>query len=112
MKKYFMNLMVVVVATTLLFSSCEEKEVKEQIDILIETGVLRGNLTHDVTLDANKTYALAGAFIVEKGGSITIPAGTKIVAEEGFGNYILVAQGGKIFVNGTAEKPVKMVGKT
>ena len=37
MKKYFMNLMVVVVATTLLFSSCEEKEVKEQIDILIET---------------------------------------------------------------------------
>jgi hypothetical protein len=112
MKKYFMNLMLAVVASTLLFNSCDEKEVKEPIDILIEEGVLRGNLTHEVTLDASKTYALAGAFIVEKGGSITIPAGTKIVAEEGFGNYILVAQGGKIFIEGTAEKPVKMVGKT
>lgn len=112
MKKYFMNLMLVVVASTLLFSSCDEKEVKEPIDILIEEGVLRGILTHDVSLDASKTYALAGALIVEKGGSITIPAGTKIVADEGFGNYILVAQGGKIFVEGTAERPVKMVGKT
>lgn len=66
MKKYFMNLMLAVVASTLLFSSCDEKEVKEPIDILIEEGVLRGNLTHEVTLDASKTYALAGAFIVEK----------------------------------------------
>lgn len=48
MKKYFMNLMLAVVASTLLFNSCDEKEVKEPIDILIEEGVLRGNLTHEV----------------------------------------------------------------
>jgi hypothetical protein len=107
MKKFLMSLMAIAIVTT-CFTSCNPEEEKEQVDVLIEQGVLRGILKHEVTLDAGKTYSLAGALIIENGGSLTIPAGTKIIADEGFGNYILVAQGGKIFVNGTAEKPVKM----
>jgi hypothetical protein len=58
-------------------------------------------------LDAEITYTITGPVIVEDGGTLTIPAGT-LVKGEGFSSYILVLQGGKINVNGTAEKPVKM----
>ena len=51
---------------------------------------------------------LVGPLIVEDGGVLNIPAGTIIKAKKGFGSYILVLQGGKINVNGTAEKPVTM----
>ncbi|MGC3979315.1 MAG: hypothetical protein QM751_14475 [Paludibacteraceae bacterium] len=66
------------------------------------------NSSHEVTLDASVTYKLTGTFIVKDGAVLNIPAGTTIKASEGFGSYILVLQGGKINVNGTAEKPVTM----
>ncbi|MBW3518931.1 hypothetical protein [Flavobacterium sp. NKUCC04_CG] len=61
-----------------------------------------------VTLDASKTYILNGRILVEDGASLVIPAGTKIIGTGGTTSFIAVAQGGKIFVNGTAEKPVVM----
>ena len=45
---------------------------------------------------------------MEDGGVLNIAAGTVIKANKGFSNYILVLQGGKINVNGTAENPVRM----
>lgn len=109
MKKFFLNLMVVAIAATVVLSSCDKKsETQDAIDVLLEQGVLRGNLKHEVTLNASKTYSLAGAFVVESGGVLNIPAGTTIKADEGFGNYILVAQGGKIYANGTASQPITL----
>ncbi|OQC45803.1 MAG: hypothetical protein BWX59_00924 [Bacteroidetes bacterium ADurb.Bin028] len=69
---------------------------------------LSGSITGSKTLDASVEYLLVGPLIVEEGGVLTIPAGTTIKAKKGFGSYILVLQGGKIYVNGTAEKPVTM----
>ncbi len=68
---------------------------------------LSGSITTATTL-TDEVYNITGPVIVEDGGKLTIPAGTTIVANKGFNNYILVLQGGQIFVNGTAEKPVKM----
>jgi hypothetical protein len=51
---------------------------------------------------------LVGALNIINGGILRIPAGTVIKGEKGFNKYILVEQGGKIFINGTAEKPVTM----
>ena len=70
--------------------------------------VLEGDVTTDVTLDATLVYQLTSAYIIKSGGSLTIPAGTVIKATGGTAAYIAVAQGGKIYVQGTADKPVVM----
>ncbi len=74
----------------------------------VTEGVIPGAITGTETLDANITYTVKGPVIVEDGGVLNIPAGTQIKASKGFSNYILVLQGGKINVNGTAAAPVVM----
>ena len=69
---------------------------------------LSGDVTTSITLDANLEYQLTSAYVVRSGGSLTIPAGTVIKATGGTAAYIAVAQGGKIYVQGTADKPVVM----
>ena len=69
---------------------------------------LVGSIDGSRTLDASVTYTITGPVIVEDGGVLNIPAGTMIRAKKGFNNYILVLQGGKINVNGTASSPVTM----
>ncbi|WP_242202981.1 hypothetical protein [Aestuariivivens insulae] len=69
---------------------------------------LEGDVTGDITLDASIEYQLTSAYVVRDGASLTIPAGTVIKATGGTAAYIAVAQGGKIYVQGTADKPVVM----
>jgi len=69
---------------------------------------LAGSIQGTKTLDASVTYTITGPVIVEDGAILNIPSGTLIKAKKGFNNYILVLQGGKINVQGTAEKPVTM----
>ena len=64
-----------------------------------------GNLTGKQTLEEGE-YILGGTVIIENGGELTIPAGTTIKAAKGFSSYILVAQGGKLYANGTSSQPV------
>ena len=74
---------------------------------LAEIVDLNGSVDSDVTLDSDKTYRLTGSYIVQDGASLTIPAGTKIHADNGGTDvYIAVLMGGQIFINGTAEEPV------
>ncbi|KJF42972.1 autotransporter outer membrane beta-barrel domain-containing protein [Draconibacterium sediminis] len=74
---------------------------------LAEVVELSGNVDSDVTLDASKTYRLTGSYIVQDGASLTIPAGTKIHADNGGTDvYIAVLMGGQIFINGEANNPV------
>ncbi|MFV0471706.1 MAG: hypothetical protein ACK5L7_06690 [Paludibacteraceae bacterium] len=109
MKKLFFNLFTGTILISLLtLTSCKSNDKNDPIDVLIEQGVLYGTLEHEATLDASKVYSLTGTLVIADGGVLTIPAGTKIKAQEGFGSYILVAQGGKINVNGTAANPVIM----
>ncbi|MEC5394426.1 hypothetical protein [Bergeyella sp. RCAD1439] len=58
------------------------------------------------TLNASLVYKLTGPVIVEDGGQLVIPAGTRIESTAGTNGYVLVKQGGQIFVNGTATAPV------
>lgn len=111
MKKQFFNVIALVaIVFSLTMVSCTEstEDVKTGVDALIAEGVLTGELDHSVTLDAAVTYKLTGTFVVAEGGVLNIPAGTTIKASEGFGTYIIVNQGGKINVNGTASQPVIM----
>lgn len=78
----------------------------------IETSVLSGSLTTDLTLDADITYYLAQTLSVESGATLTIPAGTSIIADVESGDetstYIVVQKGGMIDIQGTASAPVIM----
>lgn len=69
----------------------------------------QGNINDGVvTLDASITYNLTGPLTINDGATLTIPAGTKIQGSGGTSAYIVVAQGGKINVNGTVTNPVVM----
>ncbi|MGQ1928053.1 hypothetical protein [Ornithobacterium rhinotracheale] len=57
-------------------------------------------------LTADKSWKLSGPLLVGDGATLTIDAGTTITASGGTSSYLAVAQGGKIFINGTAQKPV------
>lgn len=74
----------------------------------------QGSLDEDVTLDATETYRLTGVLSIENGASLTIPAGTEIIANTDTDDnpatnvYIVVQKGGKINIQGTASAPVIM----
>ncbi|TPE44970.1 hypothetical protein [Pontibacter mangrovi] len=89
-----------------LFSCKEDDDVTEPTPAI--DSELSGDITTDVTLDPKTEYKLTGTLIVAEGGKLRIPAGTVIKADKGFDKYILVKQGGQIFANGTADKPVRI----
>ncbi|MFV8280328.1 hypothetical protein ACNKXS_02220 [Christiangramia marina] len=76
--------------------------------------ILNGSVDEDMTLDANTSYQLSGILSVESGVTLTIPAGTEIVADPDLDDsdatnvYIVVQKGGDIVINGTASAPVIM----
>jgi len=108
MKKIFLNtLMFAALFTTFVLTSCS-KDDNNNTDP-IEDNKLSGSIKDTRTLDANVEYLLTGPLLVEEGGVLNIPAGTTIKAQQGFSNYILVLQGGKINAKGTATAPVKMI---
>ena len=72
----------------------------------VESADIPLEITSEVTLDAAKQYYINGAVHVKDGGVLNIPAGMTIKAKEGFGNYIIVERGGKIFAEGTENAPI------
>ena len=74
-----------------------------------ETEILSGTITSDVTLTANTTYRLNGAYTIEAGATLNIPEGVRIISiYDDVVDYILVKQGAKINAVGTAENPIVM----
>lgn len=69
---------------------------------------LSGAITVDRTLDPSEQYTIANIVSVLSGVTLTIPAGTEIVSNVGADNYLVVLQGGKIDIQGTAANPVVM----
>jgi len=97
------------IAALLFFTACSKKD-----DITIEpirtVEALPVTITSDLTLDANKDYTLTGQVFVKNNATLTIPAGvtvyvTKNDATANKGSLV-ISQGAKLNVNGTADKPV------
>lgn len=95
---------------TLTFVSCKNDDDSGETPFTIDPNNFQGHVPEgkDLILDANTTYYLTGALIVDGGATLTVPAGTVIKASGGTSAYIAIAQDGKIFVNGTVDKPVVM----
>ena len=109
MKKLVLKVLGLAILAMPVFTSCDDDDDVSPVVVDLDTGVMEGTLTGDYTLDASKSYQLKGSFIVADGASLTIPAGTQIVAEAaGTDVYIGVLMGGKININGTTSNPVIM----
>lgn len=118
MKKNNLKLLAVaflVSTTAVVFQSCSDDD---DDDIVItnpggaasDPNNFKGEIKsgETVTLDATKLYKLTGALKVKAGGTLVIPAGTRIEASGGTSAYITVEQDGKILANGTASNPIVM----
>ena len=116
MKKYFNPIKALCLIGLLILSACsggdDPEIITDPTDSVIsnlQNGIMNGILTESFTLNANGSYALTGAFIVEEGATLTIPAGTQIIAEAGGTDvYIAILKGAKININGTGSNPVIM----
>lgn len=100
------NLLLSLAILAIVFVSCDDDD--STVTPPQVNNELSGDINTDVTLDATIEYKLVGSLQVVNGGVLRIPAGTVIKATKGFNKYILVEMGGKIYANGTAEKPVKI----
>ena len=110
---------------TLLIIACSEEDPVIEYVIVTETvtetntdevdpfadSTLEGNITENKTLDASKIWLIKGRVSVTDGTTLTIPAGTIIKAASGTGadaSTLIVARGGKMIANGTADNPIIM----
>lgn len=99
------TLMLALLGLGLTFVSCKDDNDEPTVT---PAEALPSKVEGTLSLDASKEYKLAGPLLVGDGCTLNIPAGTVIKAAEGFDKYILVLQGGKINIEGTAEKPVRI----
>lgn len=79
------------------------------VTVPVETVILSGLTTGNMELSASKIYQINQKFVVSEGHTVTIEPGTIIKGSEGTGSVasaFIVARGGKIKAEGTAEKPI------
>ncbi|WP_324719864.1 hypothetical protein [Salinimicrobium sp. HB62] len=91
-----------------LFTGCSENDDPIIDNPQVENHELKGELDKNLTLDPAVEYKLTGSFEVLAGSTLTIPAGTRIVAEKGTDVYIAVHQNADIVITGTESNPAVM----
>jgi hypothetical protein len=95
-----------------LMVSCKKKEKDEPTpQPTSQLEVLEGELRTEKVLDAAKKYLLKGQYIVREGGVLRIPAGTVIYGDRATKGTLIIDRGGKIFAEGTPDKPIIFTSK-
>ncbi len=94
------------------FVACKKKKDDEpQPQPQSSLVVLEGALTSELALDASKKYLIKGQYIVRAGGILRIPAGTILFGDRATKGTLIIDRGGKIFAEGTPEKPIIFTSK-
>ena len=99
----------------LAFNACSDDDdpapAPVPVDPVSETINVTGMLSGANTWTSNNTYILNQKVVVDAGATLTIEAGTVIKGSAGAGSLasaLVVARGGQIFANGTADAPIIM----
>lgn len=101
MKKLIFSLTVL----SILFTGCSEEDETATPRVPV-TGEITGDVTTSTTY-AYGNYTLRGIVKIKSGVTVTIEAGSKITSDVSNGTDALVVEnGGKLIVNGTAAEPV------
>ena len=105
MKKVQISLALVAVSmgVSIFLTSCKKE--KGGDEPLTDT-ILSGEITADKTLTADQTWYLRGDVHVKAPATLTIEAGTTIIAQTDVITYLLIEQGAKINAVGTASNPI------
>lgn len=73
-----------------------------------EVIVLSGDILEDRTLSSDYDYLLRDAVFVKDGVTLTIEPGVTLYGENATNGTLIVAQGGKLMADGTADAPIVM----
>ena len=68
--------------------------------------VVSGDISTNTTWTKSNTYLLSGFVYVSDGATLTIEAGTTIKGDKNSKGTLIVARGGKLIANGTANEPI------
>lgn len=116
-KWLFQIFVVFTIGLTLTIVGCgEDDDTSEPEPIVEETitvdgrevVVLQGDISEDKTLSADYDYLLRDAVFVQDGATLTIEPGVTVYGENATNGTLIVAQGGKIMADGTADAPIVM----
>lgn len=110
------SILAILAIASLTFTSCSnDNDPGSSSSFQVKVDDLKGDITEGtVTLDANETYTLTGGLVVRSEATLIIPAGTTIKSDPTADSeraktiFIAVERGAKIYINGTAAKPVVM----
>jgi len=90
-------------------SEAEKDDGSCQYETDESTVMVESNISTNTTWTSDKVYVLGSRVSVESGAELTIEAGTIIKGQAGTGanaTALLIARGGKLFANGTADAPI------
>lgn len=110
MKKNILKFLPILLSlSVLVFTGCSNDD--EEVTPIPEpsTYTITANITTNTTWVTGKTYVLASRIAVVSGVTLTIEPGVVVKGQAGTGanaTALLVARGGKIMAEGTAEKPI------
>jgi hypothetical protein len=97
------------IAAVVIFTSCTKNDNFQQPPART-VEALPASITSDLTLDAAKDYTLTGQLFVKNNATLTIPAGVTVFVtktdDPSNKGSLIVTQGSKLIVNGTADQPV------
>lgn len=96
-------------AMAIALTSCEKWFGNGPTEPTSENIIVSGMLTEDTHWFSDSTYEMAGKVVVDSGVTLTIDAGTTILAREGQGSLssaLVIARSGMIMAEGTSEEPI------
>jgi hypothetical protein len=110
MRKKANPLLIAMLAVVFVIGACNKEDDNNNNDKPTDKSVVAvsGQITGKVTWSADSIYKLQGFVRVMDGAELTIQPGTIIIGERSSKGTLIVQMGGKIFADGTAEKPIIM----
>lgn len=98
-----------VIASLFLFASCSDDNTTGGGEEEGDPIEITGEISENTVLKKENEYSLTGGLHIKSGTTLTIEAGTKIIAkDDDVVDYILIEQGAKINAQGTADNPIIM----